>query len=289
MNNPTDRPIFPAIALIFIGVFSCAWAQGQISMESLMDQSFRAMYNLKFEEAMNKAEAAKAIAKDDPLPWVAQSCAVLFREFDRLHILRSETFASDEGFNSRTVQKWDPPARQQFDDAVNGAEKIAQERLSRDKNDIKALFALTLINGLRADDSALITKKNLTALAYTKAATGFAERLLSLAPNEYDVYVATGMGKYIVGGKSAPVRWLLRLDGLKGDQQEGVKELNLAADHGRYLAPFARILLAFDDMRHKNKTEARKKLAWLEAEFPNNPLFPLELAKLEAGLGNGGQ
>src|SRR6202022_4371836 len=96
-----------------------------------------------------------------------------------------------------------------------------------------------------------------------KSANGYAERLLALSPDYYDAYIATGMGKYIVGGKAAPVRWMLRLGGLKGDQGQGVKELRMAADRGRYLAPFARILLAFDDLRHKNKTAARQKFAAL--------------------------
>ncbi len=276
-----------SLVILITGCF-CSLAQGQ-TVEGAMDQSFHSMYNLQFDDAMKSAEAAKLIDKSDPLPWVAQSCAVLFREFERLHILRSEMFATDESFAARAAQKWDAATRKQFEDATSGAEKIAQERLSHDKNDIKGLFALTLVNGLRADDAALIVKKNLAAIAYTKAATGYADRLLQLAPTYYDAYVATGMGKYIVGGKPAPVRWLLRLDGLKGDQEQGVKELRTAAERGRYLAPFARILLAFDDLRHKNRGEARKKLAWLHDQFPNNPLFPLEMAKIQAGSAAGGQ
>lgn len=259
------------------------------SVEKMLDQGFRAMYNLQFDEALSKLEAAKALSKDDPLPWVAQSSAVLFREFTRLKILRSEMFISDENFDARPAQKWDPAGKKQFDDTLAGAEQIAQERLRHDRNDVRALFALTLVNGLRADDSALITKKNIAAIGYTKTASGFAERLLALAPNQYDAYLATGMGKYIVGGKAAPIRWLLRLDGLKGDQEQGVKEMKLAAEQGHYLAPFARILLAFDDLRHKNKAEALKKLTWLHDQFPNNPLFALEISKLETGSAAGGQ
>ena len=105
--------------------------------------------------------------------------------------------------------------------------------------------------------------------------------LLARSPDYYDAYIATGMGKYIIGGKAAPVRWVLRLGGFKGDQEQGVKELALVADHGRFLSPFARILLAFDDLRHKNRTEARKKLEWLREHFPNNPLFSQEIAKLD--------
>jgi hypothetical protein len=257
--------------------------------ETALDQSYSAMYNLNFAEAFQQAESAKALAKDDPLPWVAEACARLFREFDRLHILRSELFASDQKFDARERQAWAPQSKAQFESEISGAEKLAQERLVENKSDARALFALSLCNGLLADDAALISKKNLSALSYIKSADSYAERLLALSPDYYDAYVSTGMGKYIVGGKAAPVRWILRLDGIKGDQEEGVRELKLASDHGHYLAPFARILLAFDDLRHKRKADAREKLEALHVQFPNNPLFVQELAKLGHAAAGPGQ
>jgi hypothetical protein len=258
-------------------------------VEELLDQSYHAMYNLQFDEALHKAEAAKGVAPDDPLPWMTQACAILFREFDRLHILNSEMFSSDEKFAARSAQAWRPSSRKQFEDALSGAEKSARAVLDHDKNNPRALFVMTIVNGLRADDAALIGKKNLTALSYTKAASGYAERLLSRKPDYYDAYVATGLGKYLIGGKPAPVRWVLRLGGLKGDQEQGLQELTQAAQHGHYLAPFARILLAFDDLRHKNKTEARKKLALLNEQFPNNPHFREEMSKLDRPSAGTGQ
>lgn len=259
------------------------------SVESMLDKGYHAMYNLQFDEALRQTRAAKAFAKDDPVPWIAEACAVLFREFDRLHILRSELFSSDNAFIDGPPMAWNPQNRVEFDNALAGAEKLAQDRLQHDKNDARALFSLTLANGLRADDAALIAKKKFSALSYTKAANNYAERLLAHSPDWYDAYIATGMGKYIIGGKAAPVRWLLRLDGLKGDQEQGIKELKLVSEHGHYLLPFARILLAFDDLRHKNKAEARKKLEWLHAQYPNNPLFLQEIAKLDRPMAGPGQ
>jgi hypothetical protein len=260
-------------------------AQSSISaqtknIDTLLDQSFNAMYNLRFDEAQRLAESAKDLAKDDPVPWVAQACAVLFREFDRMHILRSELFGSDNGFIDGPAIAWDPQSRKEFDNALNTVEKLGQARLRQAKDDPRALFAMSLANGLRADDAALIAKKKFSALSYTKTSTGYAERLLARFPDYYDAYIGTGMGKYIIGGKAAPVRWMLRLGGFKGDQEQGVKELTMVADHGRFLAPFARILLAFDDLRRKNPMAARKKLEWLREHFPNNPLFSQEIAKL---------
>ena len=279
-----------AVALMALSLPDCMAAQSSSgatispqlqNMDSLLDQSYRAMYNLQFDEALRQTQAAKALAQDDPVPWMAQACAILFREFDRAHVLRSELFGSDDKFSDGPAVTWNPQARKEFDEALSGAEKLAQQRLQKDKNDVRALFALTLANGLRADDAALLAKKKFSALSYTKAANGYAERLLALSPGYYDAYIATGMEKYIIGGKAAPVRWVLRLGGLKGNQEEGVKELTMVAERGRFLLPFARILLAFDDLRHKNKAEARKKLEWLHEHFPNNPLFKQEIAKLD--------
>jgi hypothetical protein len=294
--NPMQRPhrktcsrAKPAAALAFlVACFFCGPVRAQ-SADEMLDQSYRAMYNLQFDEALKQADGAKALAPDDPLPWMAQACAVLFREFDRLHILTSEMFTSDEKFSSRKAHTWDASLRKEFDDALSHAEELAQQRLTRDKNDDKGLFVMAIVNGLRADDAALIAKKNLAALSFTKTANGYAERLLSRSPDYYDAYIATGMGKYLIGGKPAPVRWVLRLGGLKGDQEEGLKELRKTAEHGRYLKPFATILLAFDDIRHHDRTEARKKLAWLSQQFPNNTHFPEEMAKLDHPSAETGQ
>ena len=71
------------------------------SVETMLDESFHAMYNLQFDDALSKAEKAKLADKNDPMAWVTQASAILFREFDRLHILRSETFSSDDAFDRR--------------------------------------------------------------------------------------------------------------------------------------------------------------------------------------------
>ncbi len=250
------------------------------SVEDKLAQSYHAMYDLKFQEAFKAADEAKAVAQDDPLPYVAQAWVAFFRELDRLHILRSELFATDDNYNSRDAYTWDAGNKKIFDSSLDQAEKLAQDRLNRNQNDSRALLALSLINGLHGDDFGIFTKKDLKAISYIKTATTYAEKLLAQSPDSYDAYVATGMGKVIVARKSAPVRWVLRLGGLKGDEGEGVKELTLAADRAHYLAPFARLLVVFEDVRFKRTDDARRKLEALHQQFPNNHLFQDELDKL---------
>ena len=271
---------------VLVGLLSVASAGAQsgagkgAAVEEKLSQSYSATYNLKFQEAFRAADEARSLAQDDPLPFIAQAWAVFYRELDRLHVIRSEMFTRDDTFNNRTSYAWDPANKNAFDAALDRAEKLAQDRLNRDQNDIRALLALSLTNGLRGDDMGLFSRKDLKALSYIKAATDYADRLLARAPDSYDAYVASGLGKYIIGRKAAPVRWVLHMGGYKGDEQEGMKELTLAADRARYLAPFAKLLVAFEDVRKNNPAEARRHLEQLHKEFPNNPLFVDELNKL---------
>ena len=122
----------------------------------------------------------------------------------------------------------------------------------------------------------------MASLGYTREATRWADKLLALAPDYYDAYLATGIGKYIIGSMVAPVRWILRLGGYAGNKQAGISELKLAAQRGHYLAPFAQLLLAIAYLREKDSTRARQLLVGLQEQFPANTLFPREIARLDA-------
>ena len=212
----------------------------------------------------------------------ADAAGLLFSEFHRLGVLESQFFELDKRFENRPKLSPDPQVRARFQAAIGLAEKIARVRLAKNSKDEPALFSLTLVNGLQADYAALIEKRNLASLHYTKEASGWADQTLAVNPQCYDAHIAGGISKYLVGSMAAPIRWLVRLGGVAGDKQEGVKELKLVADRGHYLAPFANILLAIAYVRDHDKKHARELLASLRDEFPANPLFAQEIAKLDA-------
>jgi hypothetical protein len=55
----------------------------------------------------------------------------------------------------------------------------------------------------------------------------------------------------------------------------------MTATRGHYLAPFARVLLAIAYLRQNDRTRARELLTGLRDEFPANPLFPKEIARID--------
>ncbi len=250
---------------------------------SALDHGFAGLYNLDFIGAQRNFTAWQRQHPDDPVGPVSEAAGFLFSEFSRLGVLEAQFFENDAAFAGRTKVTADPAVKQRFEDALGRAETLAHSRLAKDARDRDALFALTLSAGLQADYAALIEKRNMASLHFTKEASYWAQQLLAVCNDCYDVHVATGFSKYIIGSMAAPVRWMLRMGGLSGDKQAGIADLQLTAERGHYLAPFARILLAIAYVREKDRPRALQLLTGLRTEFPGNPLYGREIARLEVG------
>jgi hypothetical protein len=248
-----------------------------------LDQGFLDLYNLHFDVAQRDFAAWESQHPDDPMGPVSQAAGLLFSEFNRLGVLESQFYENNDAFERRAKVLPDPAVRGRFQAYLERASNLAHLRLTKDTKDKDALFALTLSAGLEADYAALIEKRNLASLHSAKEASVWARQLLAVCPNCYDALLATGFSKYIIGSMAAPVRWILRLGGLPGDKQSGIADLELTAQRGHYLAPFARILLAIAYVRDKDKRRALQMLDGLRTEFPGNTLFPREIARLEGG------
>lgn len=243
---------------------------------------YHSLYNLDFARAQQEFTSWESNHRDNPMGPVSEAAGLLFGELQRLGVLESQFYADDSAFGSRKKFSPDPVVKSRFDEALSRGENLARTRLANRPQDRDALFAMTLSSGLKGDYAALIEKHNMASLRYTKDASQFANQVLAVDPNCYDAHLAGGISNYIIGSMVAPVRWLVRLGGVSGDKQKGISELKLTSERGYYLAPFARILLAIAYVREKDKAKAREVLASLQNEFPDNPLFAREIARLQA-------
>jgi len=247
-----------------------------------LDQGFHLLYNLDFDQAHQVFVSWEHEHPQDPVGPTAEAAGLLFSEFHRLGVLEGQFYEDDRTFTARRKLNPDPALRDLFNGALARAQTSANARLATSPQDRDALFAMTLTSGLQADYAALIEKRNMSSLHYTRDAGDWAAKLLAVDPQCYDAHLATGFSKYIIGSMAAPVRWFLRIGGLAGDKKQGLAELQLTAEHGRYLGPFARILLAIAYVRDRDRGRAREVLIALRDEFPQNPLFAREIARLDA-------
>lgn len=248
-----------------------------------LDRGFQMLYNLDFNGAQREFQSWEVQHPENGVGPAAEAAGLLFSEFDRMGILEGQFLANDASFKEKNKPPApDPKVKARLEAALARSEELASRRLAANPQDADALFAMTMVYGLRADYTALIEKHNLASLRFSREASAWAEKLLAVQPDNADACLATGVHNYIVGSLAAPWRWILRLGGYSGDKQKGMEDVERAAQHGRYLAPFGRILLAIAYVRDKEPERAREVLVDLNRDFPRNPLFPREIARLDS-------
>ena len=245
-----------------------------------LDQGYRQMYNLQFSEAHQTFQAWEKQRPADPLGPVSDAAAYLFSEFDRLHILEAEFFVQDSSFHSHRKLIPDPAVRAGFEGALARTQQLADRALAQSPQDPEALFANVLRLGLHADYEALIEKKYVASLSEMKTSRALAQQLVAAHPGYYDAYLAIGVENYLLSQRFAPVRWILRMNGAETDKTEGLKNLRLTAEKGRYLQPYARLLLAVAALRDEDRVQAASILRDLARQFPKNRLYQQELLKI---------
>jgi hypothetical protein len=238
------------------------------------------MYDLRFDEAHRVFGEWKQSHPTDALGPASDATAYLFSELARLGALESELFVDDARYQNRVKLAADPRMKTNFDREIERAGHLADVSLQTSATDANALFAKSLTFGLRADLAALIEKQDLAALKYTKQGRPFADRLTAIDPMAYDAYLGPGVENYLLSLKPAPLRALLWLTGSQVDREKGLQELRITAQHGHYLEPFAKLLLAVAALRDNNRALARSLLSELHNRFPNNPLYLRELNRL---------
>jgi hypothetical protein len=256
-------------------------ARSALALDVPLDLGFRQMYNLQFDEAHKTFQAYEELHPQDAMGPTARAAAYLFSEFERLGILQTELFVDDAKFEGRQKPEPNPAIRAAFTKEIEKSNQRAGALLAKSPNDRDALLAKVLNLGLEADYLAMVEKRNMTAVSVSKKGSELAERLLQVSPDCYDAYLAIGIENYLLGLKPAPVRWFLHLYGARTDKDEGMRKLELTAEKGHYLLPYARLMLAVAALRDNDRNRARELLGNLAQEFPGNTLYRKELAKLK--------
>jgi hypothetical protein len=264
--------MWPALLLLYAAVGN----------PSPIDRAFQRLYNFDFAGAESRLDAHLVNKRDDGLAYSVRAAALLFRELDRLHILESEFFAEDQRIIEKKKLKPDAETRAWFDDALEQAEANAQRLLASKPGDPNALFTLSLSSGLRADYTAFIDKRQLQSLASIRQSQNWSLQLLKSNPDFADAELTGGACEYLLGSMPFFVRWFVRFEGVEGQKSEATRKLERVAKSGRYLGPFAGILLAIVNLREKRPEQALSILKQLARDFPENRLFQREVVKVAA-------
>ena len=246
-----------------------------------IESGFYYMYVLDFQGARVQFVDYQKAHPDDPLGTVSEAASYLYEQFNVKGVLSSAFFLDNDKFLGGVDGTPAENKNEQFLDANHRARDMSNKRLKSNPQDAEGLLALTLADGMESDYDALIVKKPMAGLSLMKQANAEAAKLLEVDPTAQDAYVALGAANYVIGCMPSFKKAFLWFDGVHGDRVKGMQEMQLAADKGRYLSPFAKVLLALAYEREHQPDQARALLKELSDEFPSNPLYARELALVD--------
>ena len=244
-----------------------------------LSAGFDLLYEQRFTEAREAFTNWESSNPKEPFGEVAVAASYLFEELSRQGVLTSTFFMDQKKFLQGIDGKPDSERMKYFREALARTKQLASDRQKTSPNDGEALFALTLAAGMESDASSILEKKHLEGLRYMKEANKYAKQLLVQHPDAADAYVALGIANYVVGSLNAGSRVALWFGGIHGDKKLGMEQVAKAAENGRYLLPFAKIVLALAARRENQTPLAQKLLRELTEQYPNNAQFASEYAK----------
>jgi hypothetical protein len=255
------------------------------SSPTAVDRAFQRLYSFDFPGTFAALDDHARAEPQNPLTFSVRAGAYLFKELDRLRILEIQFFLNDDNAVDGTAKaKPDPEVRARLFEALGEARRRATARLAANPDDVDALFAMCMASQIEIDWMGLVERRTWRTLRLAHNMTLYGDRLLARKPPFYDAYVNFGVLEYAVGSLPFFIRWFVHYDGVEGSKSRGIEHLKLAAQHGRYYGPFARILLAVASVREGKLEEAEKLLAGLSQDFPENPLFKKELARVRDAM-----
>ena len=248
----------------------------------VLEAGFRQLYELNFDGARAAFLSFQLTHPDDPVGKAAEAASYLYEQFNAKGIFTSKFFLNDDkllnGADGTAAENRNGP----FLRANRETREMAEVILKSDPRNVRALLAVTLADGMESDYDALIVKKQLDSMGLMRRAKREAKALLAVDPTQDDAYVALGASDYVIGCLPGYKRAFLWFGGIHGDRDRGMSELQRAAEHGHYLRPFAKILLALVSEREHQPQRARELLSQLSSEFPGNKRFAIELELLKA-------
>ena len=178
------------------------------------------------------------------------------------------------------------PGDQAYLDVIAKAEALADAALGKHESAEMHLYA-GMAGGLASRMYGLRAENRAAARAGVRAREHFL-RALALDPSLVDADMGLGLYNYYVDTLSTIARVLRFFMGIPGgSKDDGIRQLQLAIDHGQLTPALARYYLAVNlhlfDQKYKQALEAVTPLV---ERYPENPIFRLVRGDLYGKLGS---
>jgi hypothetical protein len=256
------------------------------SQDHALSSGYDHFYNLEYDQAVADFTVETEQHPDDPNAWNHLAHAILYQVMYRSGALESELVTGSNPFLRREKVKMGPAENERFDNAIDKAMELSQARLHEDANDPRALGALGVSYGLRANYNFLVRKAWTDALHDAADARKMHKRLSDLEPDNIGARLIPGIYDYVTGSLPLGYRLLGFMAGYHGDRNRGIRTLQAVAESGASASVDAKILLTAIYRRERHAQQAIPLVENLIQRFPRNHLLHFELVQMYSDLGD---
>jgi tetratricopeptide (TPR) repeat protein len=258
-----------------------------LNRDPLVREAYEHFYNLDYPGAVERFERFHQAHPGDPQATALLLNAELFQELYRLDLLDTTFYANDGFLTGRHAVEEDPKARDRILGLADEAIREADWRISRNANDIDALFARGWVRSLKCTYIAMVERSYSAGFRQATKAKDDEMRVLQLDPDYVDAKLVAGVYEYVVGALPWPFKLLIGFAGITGSKSRGLEMLNDDASRGVITSVEARTTIALFLRREGRYKEAIKDVLALKAQYPRDFLFCLEEANLRKDDGEG--
>ena len=246
--------------------------------KQIYDEATNALYNLDFNTAQRGYETLTREHAENPDYWNGLASAIWLKiSFDQQK-LNLESFSGKTLGTRESKDTVNPEDEKRLRDTIATAIQKADAMLSKNPNDVRALYAKGISNGTLASFEALAKRSYVSAHGKAKVAHDLHEQVLKLDPTFDDAYLAVGAYDYVVGVIPGFVRFLLTPFGVRSAGKDmGIQELETAAAKGKTSSTDAKMILLVVYSREKRYEQALQLIEEIHGKYPRN--FLVELSK----------
>ncbi len=289
MRSLQIRVLVLAAALLYAAGLSSAEAvhTNPMNNDPQVRAAYKDFYDLDFPGAVTRFEQFHAAHPGDPQATAYLLDARIFEELYRQDLLDTTFYANDGFLTGRHATEEDPQKRDQIFALADEAVREADWRLSKNPNDVDALFARAWVRSLRCTYVAMVERAFGAGFRLATKAKDDAARALQLDPDYVDAKLIAGVYEYVVGALPWPFKLMIGFAGITGSKATGLAMLRDAGNRGVITSIEARTAIALFLRREAKYREAIEVIRTLKDQYPHDFLFCIEEANLRKDDGEG--
>jgi len=289
LRKPAVRKwVFGILGLVLSAPVVAATAHtNPMNFDPQVRAAYDRFYNLDYPGAVERFQRFHAAHPGDPQATAYLLNTLIFQELYRQDLLDTTFYANDGFLTGRHATDEDPQKRDQIFALADEAVREADWRISKNPNDVDALFARAWVRSLRCAYVAMVERAFATGFRLATKAKDDAAQALKIDPDYVDAKLITGVYEYVVGALPWPFKLMIGFAGITGSKSTGLAMLEDAGKRGVITSAESRTVIALFLRRESKYKEAIQVVRDLKSEYPHDFLFCLEEANLRKDAGEG--